>query len=606
MKKVLSLLTAVILSLLSAPVFYVNTAAYTVADAQNAADGILAYKENQAGVNNAQDFINTYLTDKAGVDAEWYVLGLSQSGDYDFSSYESALLRYIDVNDVYSATTRQKYALTLICANSSSRFISDTLNNSIGELGVMSYIYGLHLLNNGYTSSYHTAESVISDLLSLRTSDSGWAVMGSRFDTDVTAMALCALAPYYGQNSEVTDAVDTALSLLSSSQKDDGGYYGFGGENCESTAQVLSALSCLGSDCNTDKRFIKNGSSVLDGLMRYRLSDGSFCHNKGDSTNESATVQAYYSLVAYLRMKNGQGSLYLIDRRNPEEVKPSRDNSSTYTPPSQDDYSYYEDEGGDEVFIHHIENIIIYEDGGSDNPATTAPTQAATSAATQSPTTPAQTQPASQEEESSPQQATKDTATKGDLPSSKGGYKLPVILCIIGAAIALCIVLYALKKRSYKNFIFIGAVAAALILFVLLTDFSTKEAYSQKEEKENIAGTVTLSILCDTVEDENNAYIPADGVILSKTEFTFSEGETVYDVLCDASKEYDIPLDFSAGSGYVRALNHIYEFDYGELSGWMYRVGGVTPSVGCTQYTLSDGDNIEWVYTTNMGEDLND
>lgn len=330
MKKVLSLLTALVILALSAPVFSLNTAAYTVADAQNAADGILAYKENQAGVSTAQDFINTYLTDKAGTDAEWYVLGLSQSGDYDFSSYESALLQYIDTNDIYSATSRQKYALTLICANSSSRFISDTLNNSIGELGVMSYIYGLHLLNNGYQSSYHTAESVISDLLSLRTFDGGWAVMGSRADTDVTAMALCALAPYYHRYSDVDDAVDTALSWLSSTQKDDGGYYGFGGENCESTAQVLTALSCLGIDANTDPRFLKNGCSVLDGMTRYRLSDGSFCHTKGSATNESATVQAYYSLIAYLRAVRGQGSLYLIDRRNLDDVKPPRDNGDQY------------------------------------------------------------------------------------------------------------------------------------------------------------------------------------------------------------------------------------------------------------------------------------
>lgn len=606
MKKVYSLLTVLVILALSVEIFSVHTAAVTVAEAQNACDGILAYKESQTGASSAQDLINGYLTDRAGVDAEWYVLGLSQSGEYDFSYYESALLKYIDKNEVYSATTRQKYALALICAHSSSRFISDTLNNSVGELGVMSYIYGLHLLNNGYQSSYHTAESVIGDLLSLRTSDGGWAVMGSRYDTDVTAMALCALAPYYHRYTEVTDAIDQALSLLSSSQKTDGGYYGFGGENCESTAQVLTALSCLGIDCTADRRFIKNGASVLDGMMRYRLFDGSFCHAKGGSTDQNATVQAYYSLVSYLRLKSGQGSLYIIDRRSPETVKPSKDNSSAYTPPSDDgDEGYYEDEGGDEVFIHHIENIIIYEDAGEDT-ATAAPTQAPSQAPTQPQTSaPSVTENISSPQESSPsQRATADVATAGEKPS-QGGYKLPVILSVLGAAIALCAALYLLKKRNIKNFIFIGAVAAAIILFVLLTDFSSKESYSQTEEKENIAGVVTLSILCDTVEDQNNPYIPSGGVILEKTEITFSEGETVYDILSQAAKEHDIPLDFSTGSGYVRALNHIYEFDYGELSGWMYRVGGVTPSVGCAQYTLSDGDNIEWLYTTNMGEDLN-
>lgn len=606
MKKVYSLLTALVILALSVPIFSVHTAATTVAEAQNACDGILAYKESQTGASSSQDFINGYLTDRAGVDAEWYVLGLSQSSEYDFSFYESALLKYIDKSEIYSATTRQKYALALICADSSSRFISDTLNNSIGELGVMSYIYGLHLLNNGYQSSYHTAESVIGDLLSLRTSDGGWAVMGSRYDTDVTAMALCALAPYYHRYMDVTDAIDGALSLLSTSQKSDGGYYGFGGENCESTAQVLTALSCLGIDCTADKRFIKNGASVLDGMMRYRLSDGSFCHSKGGSADQNATVQAYYSLVSYLRLKRGQGSLYIIDRRSPDTVKPSKDNSSAYTPPSDNDEGYYEDEGGDEVFIHHIENIIIYEDAGEDT-ATAAPTQAPSQAPTQ-PQTSAPSSPTktiSSPQESSPsQRATADVASAGEKPS-QGGYKLPVILSIIAVTIILCIALYALKKRNVKNYLFIGGIAVALILFVLLTNFSSKESYSQTEKKESIAGTVTLSIHCDTVEDQNNPYIPSDGVILEKTEITYSEGETVYDILSQAAKEHDIPLDFSTGSGYVRALNHIYEFDYGELSGWMYRVNGATPSVGCAQYTLSDGDNIEWLYTTNMGEDLN-
>ncbi len=36
----------------------------------------------------------------------------------------------------------------------------------------------------------------------------------------------------------------------------------------------------------------------------------------------------------------------------------------------------------------------------------------------------------------------------------------------------------------------------------------------------------------------------------------------------------------------------------------MYRVNGEFPDVGCRSYTLSDGDKIEWLYTTNIGKDL--
>lgn len=603
MKKTLTLFSALFLLALwiFSPSAY--SAAYTVADVENVSDGILAYKETKAGVSRAQELIDGYLTDRAGLDAEWYVLALSQSGDYDFSRYESALLSYIDHNDIFSATSRQKYALALICADSSSRFISDTLNNSIGEQGVMSYIYGLHLLNNGYKSQYHTAESVISDLLSMRTSDGGWAVMGSRADTDVTAMALCALAPYYHRYSDAEEAINTATALLSSSQRENGGYFGFGGENCESTAQVLTALSCLGIDCNKDERFIKNGNTILDGLLSYRLSDGSFSHLSGGAADESATVQAYYALVSYLRLQKGQGSLYIIDRRSPENVKPAPNGGSSYLPPSQNDYSYAQDVP-EEIIIHHIENIIIYEDDSSPTQAaesTAPPSEAATQAPTTASLAPSQAAPS----DSTPSTATRDSATPDDLHTEKGGYKLPVILCLIALSLILLGILFALKKRNIKNFIFIAAVTAVLILFVLLTDFSSKESYYQTDEKSEIAGEVTLSILCDTIEDENNKYIPKDGVILSETTFSFSKGETVEDILIEAAKTHDIPLDITESTGYVRAINHLYEFDYGELSGWMYRVNGVTPSVGSNQYLLTENDRIEWLYTTDMGEDLN-
>ena len=48
----------------------------------------------------------------------------------------------------------------------------------------------------------------------------------------------------------------------------------------------------------------------------------------------------------------------------------------------------------------------------------------------------------------------------------------------------------------------------------------------------------------------------------------------------------------------------MYEFDAGELSGWMYRVNGVFPNKGCSAYTLSDGDVVEWLYTCDLGKDI--
>lgn len=57
-------------------------------------------------------------------------------------------------------------------------------------------------------------------------------------------------------------------------------------------------------------------------------------------------------------------------------------------------------------------------------------------------------------------------------------------------------------------------------------------------------------------------------------------------------------------SVYVEGINHLYEFSAGELSGWMYKVNGVYPNYGCSQYVLKDGDVIEWNYTVDLGRDL--
>ena len=36
----------------------------------------------------------------------------------------------------------------------------------------------------------------------------------------------------------------------------------------------------------------------------------------------------------------------------------------------------------------------------------------------------------------------------------------------------------------------------------------------------------------------------------------------------------------------------------------MYRVDGEYPNFGCSKYELKDGQNIEWIYTCDLGEDV--
>ncbi len=123
--------------------------------------------------------------------------------------------------------------------------------------------------------------------------------------------------------------------------------------------------------------------------------------------------------------------------------------------------------------------------------------------------------------------------------------------------------------------------------------------------------TCTLSVRCDTAVGKSSgkeSVIPTDGVILPEQTVVFHEGESVFNVLVREMKRNKIHLEFVNtpvyNSAYIEGIGNLYEFDCGELSGWMYRVNGWFPNYGCSRYQLKDGDKIEWVYTCDLGKDV--
>ena len=126
----------------------------------------------------------------------------------------------------------------------------------------------------------------------------------------------------------------------------------------------------------------------------------------------------------------------------------------------------------------------------------------------------------------------------------------------------------------------------------------------------------TIEIRCDTIlnnmkdlEKGLDEFVPSDGTILPTTTVTFTQGETVLDVLNRICEEWGIQLEYSwtplYGSYYVEGINHLYEFSCGQQSGWMYKVNGWFPNYGCSKYILDDGDEIVWCYTCKgLGTDV--
>ena len=174
-----------------------------------------------------------------------------------------------------------------------------------------------------------TRQKLINSILDQQLPDGGWALSGNKSDPDLTGMALTALAPYKSQK-KVKTAIDNAVDWLSKAQLEDGSYATFGDRTAESCAQVICGLTAVGINPNTNSKFIKNGKSVLDGLMTfYDAKSGGFRHVNEASggyepvVNQMATEQAYYALAHYKTSVPDQAVINSVKKSSDTALKVS-------------------------------------------------------------------------------------------------------------------------------------------------------------------------------------------------------------------------------------------------------------------------------------------
>ena len=160
---------------------------------------------------------------------------------------------------------------------------------------------------------------VIGCILDAQLENGGWAFTGNGADTDMTAMALQAIAPYYDPaadaDNELNAAIERGVECLSMLQDSSGlfGTYAADGTMTatgESASQVIVALTALGIDPDQDERFIKNGVSALDALIHFGVANGGFAHLENAERDAMATEQGYYALTAYARYLMQLNRLY--------------------------------------------------------------------------------------------------------------------------------------------------------------------------------------------------------------------------------------------------------------------------------------------------------
>lgn len=270
------------------------------------------------------------------IGGDWAIIGLARSGYEVPQEYWDSYYAVVEkeVQECQGVLHKKKYteysrviiALTAIGADPTNVGGYDLLT-ALGDFdktiwqGINGPIWALIALDSGNydipvnpeAKTQASRQMYVDEILSRQLNDGGWNLADKggdgAADPDLTGMALQALAKYQDQ-SAVKEATDRALACLSNMQETDGGYECYNTANSESVVQVIVALCELGIDLE-DPRFVKNGNTLMGNLLSYRLADGSFSHTgDGSGSNQMATEQGFYGIVAALRAAEGKSSLY--------------------------------------------------------------------------------------------------------------------------------------------------------------------------------------------------------------------------------------------------------------------------------------------------------
>ncbi|MBD3107399.1 hypothetical protein IEO70_03395 [Bacillus sp. AGMB 02131] len=351
-------------------------------------EGIINWKKESVGLETGDYLLsNVFLKNAGDTTGDWYPIGLGRIGyNDDYEAYLAVIddvvsERYKGKNelDETKATEWHRISLAILSmggdptqigedkeGNNINLIADGTYNRglkaSLGAQGMNGWIWGLITLDSMRYSipanAYYDRDTIIEAILRLQLPDGGFSFYNDQTEPDMTGMALQALAPYYNSEQSYTyeqkntrktvtktvrQVVNEALEALSTLQLSDGDFESWGEENAESTAQVMVALTALGIDPLKDKRFIKKGNTLLDGILKYKMKDGGFVHSKTynpenptslpDESNSMASEQVLYALISLYRFEEGYRSLYdfrpEIDselREQIETIKQSIDN----------------------------------------------------------------------------------------------------------------------------------------------------------------------------------------------------------------------------------------------------------------------------------------
>ena len=535
------------------------------------------------------------------VSGEWAVLGLARGNanvtNSYYDSYYDRVVAYVKANiksgeklDNTKSTEHSRIILALTAIGEDPTSVGG--HNLLTALNDLDYvkkqgsngpIWALLAVDSG-NYEYAKREQLIEAILADRVGN-GWSLDGGTADTDMTAMALQALAPYNDEeHPEVKSAIEAALTLLSGMQQNDGGFASFGTANSESAAQVVVALSALGLDANTDSRFVKNGYSVLENLLSYAQEDGSFLHLSDGSSgnNQMAAEQGTYALVAYDRHVKGKHSLY-----------------------DMTDVVKREDASAQEV-IDMIDSIDEVNEYSYDAIAEARNAYNKLSAADKAKVTNYNTLTAAEDaykailSEKQTERYKELKAHYDELLSDKtkkyGNAAKKKLQSILQTA-----------QRDMN-----AAVSCERVEDIFQKAMADLDAVKPGDIEVTFRLIGALEATQD-VDLTKDSYLPEYVTWVPTTTYALQENATVYDLFTEAMSDAGLRY-IGAESNYVSTIYApsclgsyaLSEFTNGKKSGWMYTVNGKHPNQGLKNWTLNDGDVVIWHYVNDYSCEVAD
>ena len=334
--------------------FYAWGAEEDAAQGQSDESGVAVQTEAEAEVlspdiDTVLSKVRSYILSKdtkPDYSSIWNVIGLKRSGLYVPESYinlfYSNVIAYCESKDwqitrtKYSDYSKPILALTAIGVDARNvmghnllAYLSDYEN--VSRQGNNGTIWALIALksNPAYeipedpsAVQQNSEELLVKKVVGIQCQDGGWTMAEGKGDSDMTGMAMQALASYYNKDGyeDVTAAIDKGLAWIEKNQLSSGGFGTMNTETSESVAQIITALCGVGIDCGEDARFIKNGKWPMTGLFQYYMPEGGFMHVAAGAGNNGggaggiidgmATEQGLYATVAYRRFLDGETFLY--------------------------------------------------------------------------------------------------------------------------------------------------------------------------------------------------------------------------------------------------------------------------------------------------------